>query len=492
MKFKCIFQNVNGLRQLYKRAELEKFILKHRPNAMLIAEHRLSDTHNPNLSQYQFTRQRPNNQPETKNRYSKASVAIATKNGMKYQQLNLPATINIEAVAIQICYLNRRQERHSIVLVTLYKRPGTLLHTGDLNNIINHINEQTNNSPIIIGCDLNAKHPSWHIPNHNPRHLNSNGQLLYDWLTNQPNLTLLSTIEPTRPNQIIDSSIDFFICSNELSIETGNICKITKDFPSDHFGVEIKLNLEPFVLEEIDPKKIYNFKQMDSLIWNRTILTNLSPVPNCLNQTSKQIDNHIIKLNQAIDKALNSTEAIPIIKIDPKKPNKIVRPSPTCLQLIKHCRYLRRYLFRHIFSLSSHEKQYINNEIKLLKEEINNLLKISHINYIQHKIQHLKPRNISLKTLKLTQPNHRNQNIILTPVEIQTIDITTPAILKTEFDKINGLAWSFERIHKQNDSLSTANPQHQPHANLIQSTLMETGKMRKNTGSRTAINFLSL
>lgn len=57
VNIKLIFQNVNSIVFLYKRHELNTLLNKHRPDIMLIAEHRLSKKHYTNLDNYQFVRQ---------------------------------------------------------------------------------------------------------------------------------------------------------------------------------------------------------------------------------------------------------------------------------------------------------------------------------------------------------------------------------------------------------------------------------------------------
>jgi len=154
---------------------------------MLIAEQKLSSKHSINLTHYQFIRQQERAtqtvyaQRQNSREYG-MSVAICIKNGIKFERIKIGPLRFIEAVAIKLSYIDANRNIRNCIVVSLYKRPLDPLQIVDLKTISDSLTRIQNGGHIIIGCDLNAKHPSWHVPIHNPAHLNRNGETLYNWL----------------------------------------------------------------------------------------------------------------------------------------------------------------------------------------------------------------------------------------------------------------------------------------------------------------------
>lgn len=466
VNIKIIFQNVNSIVALHKRHELNTFLNRHRPDIMLIAEHRLSKKHYVNLNNYQFVRQTERathtDQAQRPNSEScSLSVAICIKNGMRFETIPFPQLKYIEAVAIKIPYRSSNRSIQHLIAVSLYKRPRDPLLITDLNKIKETVNLASGKT--IIGCDLNAKHPSWNEPYFSPTHLNAQGRQLHNWLDRQLDLILHPSNKPSRVSNNSKSSIDYFIGSVDLPIDSHNICHIIDDFPSDHYGVKLNIQLGRHCLINDDPRIVQNFNKINTLIWNRTILQNLSPIPAQTNISHSEIDNSINNLNAALGAALDSPNAIPKITISPTKPNNRIELNAECLRLIKSKKIIRRYLFRRQLTLSANEKSQLRTAIKRLSVQINTQIHDSNLRHIECKLRLINPDNISLKTLKGIGPQKEarqslNADIHLTTDEQSRIDIRVPPILKTNFNKLNALAWSFEQIHKQNDTMSSNSP----------------------------------
>lgn len=478
---KCIFQNVNSLISLNKRYELDLFLNRHRPDVMLIAEHRLATKHSINFKHYQFIRQQA---PATHTVYAQRqnsrehgmSVAICVKNGIEFERIQIGPLRFIEAVAIKLSYIDANRNSRNFIAVSLYKRPNDPLQLADLKTISDSLTRTQNGGHIIIGCDLNCKHPSWHVPLHNPAHQNRDGEILYNWLLGQPGFVLHPTKEPSRPNSHNinnPSSIDYFIHSVELPIDINEFCEVTNDFPSDHFGVKFTIRLGEYRLLSASPKIVHNFNRINSLAWNTVLLRNLIPITNTSNQSPSEIDHHVNNLNVALNSAIDSPSAIPKITICPSKPNSRAQLSRHCLELIKQKRYLRRYLFRHQFSLSDTEKEELRSVISDMTTQINTHIQVSELKHIEDNLKRIHPSKISLKSLQRSNQFHQNDeplkhDICLSAAEHGGIDINVPLIIKSKFEKVNALAWSFEQIHKQNDNMtsqSTVLKRHKRHVN---------------------------
>lgn len=407
--FKIIFLNVNGLNNLSKRAELDHFLNRHNPDIMLIAEHRLKKNQ-ITFRNYKLIKQNiitSNTRP-----CSGFLVGIIIKNGLKYTTINTPITNHLEAIAIQIAYTDSRNNKHKLTIVSLYKRPQEPLLTSDLNKLISSIKRNAGDHPIIIGCDLNSKHPVWHSPFHSANHINTDGKTFLEWLQNDPSMTMQITPEPTRITPTTTASIDFFFNSDDVNIQEN--CQILKDFPSDHYAILLKVNLGNCFIEKINPTKIYNFEKINPTIYNTIVTNNIENIPNDTTINKEEIDRHIGKLQDALKKGLSSEAAIPKIIIDPTKPNQTIKINTECQQLMTLKRKLRRRLIRRQTNITSNERYLIKAIIKDITTQINKLIEKSFLQNIENKLKHLKPNKISIKTLSNTNNDRGIPNLTLT------------------------------------------------------------------------------
>ena len=138
-------------------------------------------------------------------------------------------TGSIEATIVRIKGLHIGD----IYLCALYLRPSLKLQAADLDAIFS----VTGSAAVVIGADLNARHPDWGGQITNP-----NGRALWDWLLTCPTLEIRRTTEPTRGESYLDL---FFTSVGILPVgyDSGQ-GTVTLDFDSDHKSLELLLKTD--------------------------------------------------------------------------------------------------------------------------------------------------------------------------------------------------------------------------------------------------------
>lgn len=171
---RCIFLNVNSVVSIERRHYLNNFIKKHKPDILLLAEHKMSHRHKLQIEGYALHRQC---------RVDKkgGGTAIMIKSSYKYEEFTIN-TGNIESCAIKLY----KTEGLPIIFVSMYLAPKTSFRPSSLDEISN----LGANNDIVIGCDLNAKHRDWGI-----RINNVNGCELRDCLLCCPTSVPQGSIE---------------------------------------------------------------------------------------------------------------------------------------------------------------------------------------------------------------------------------------------------------------------------------------------------------
>ncbi|CAD7003469.1 unnamed protein product [Ceratitis capitata] len=311
-KLKCIAINVNSLISKQKRHYFNLFLQKHKPDVVLAAELRLSDKHNISFRNYSYVPQLMKTHTDNKN---SQSTGIFIRENFQYNRIEVERTTYLETTAIELL----TSDGNRIAIAAMYNRLSKTdkLCTSDLLKVLNALSARTNE--IILGGDLNARHPSW-----GDNCTNTNGRVLFNWLSECPLLKVLPTANPTRTSGGCNSFIDLFIVSPFVTVcfdnDSEHYCKLrTHYFESDHRAIELCLDRSQNDILRQPPRKIIDYKNINSDELNQQLSAMLKN--NCLAldrvASTTEIDNCISHLNVAWEKVINS-EAVPKIEIRSK------------------------------------------------------------------------------------------------------------------------------------------------------------------------------
>lgn len=412
---------MNSLISKHKRHFFNLFLIKHKPDIVLVAEHKLSSKHNISFKGYNFIRQ-----DRTAGIGGGTAICIKEKYNFKRFMVN---TNSIENTILKLSLLNGSD----IYFVACYCKPSTILDCIDLNNIISSLNSDN----IVFGGDFNAKHSDW-----GNSLINSNGRRLYDWLGNNPQFKVIPTKFPSR---IVScpSFIDFFITSPSIDIDFHpdfNNKLRTLDVESDHFAVELPIILNNISLRQ--PIEILNYNKININTFNLALKDSLTGhnLPLNRNCSISEIDDNILVLNNAFNSAIENS--VPKIKIRNKGQ---INLSQQILDFIKEKRNLRR-TFHRCFDIDRKNllKAIIRNLDKIIKELI-----INHeTEYWNNYFRNLKMNNMTYKKIKGLCG--LNKKCVLNDLISPNGDLISDSV-----GKVNLLAEHFCNVHKQNLDIGT-------------------------------------
>lgn len=214
---KCIFINVNSIVSRHKRHYLNLFLRTHRPDVLMMAEHFLNARHKLVMEGYRiFRRDRVSGRG--------GGTAILVRDSIFCEEISLN-TGAIENTAVRV----HRADGNHIIFISMYLRPGSAFAASDFDAVRN----LAISNSIVIGADLNSRHPYW-----GDEYMNVSGRNLREYLLMNPELDVHCTDGPTRLNPVTSSYIDFFLTTADIVNDNGNRLK-TLDFESDHRAVEI-------------------------------------------------------------------------------------------------------------------------------------------------------------------------------------------------------------------------------------------------------------
>lgn len=330
MGLKVIFINVNSIVSRRRRHYLQLFVERHRPDVLLIAEHRLSGRHRFLLRGYTVYRQ-----DRTGRRGGGTAVCLTER--LRGERL-MADLGDIEGTIVRV----RGIDGGHVTVLSLYLRPQDTLRMADLDALYDAVGS----GEVIIGADLNAKHTHWGGTVVNP-----SGRILYEWLVTNPTIVVRPTAAATRCTFTAQSFIDVFLTTVGLgltdAIRAGDGLR-TLDYDSDHMAV--LLEAVTGGLERRVPKEIFAYRRMRVPDFNRLLGEELSGhgLPLDRNVTTGEIDAAVGSLTAAIDVAMNGS----IPKFRPGGDFMIELPSDI-LQLIRQKKTLRRRMFR-VHDLQEH------------------------------------------------------------------------------------------------------------------------------------------
>lgn len=335
---KTIFINVNSVVSRQKRHYLQLFVEEHRPDVLLIAEHRLEARHTFGLKGYTVYRQ------DRTDRQG-GGTAVCLTDRLVGERL----TTDFEDIEGTVVRVRGPGGRH-VLFMSLYLRPKDTLIERDLDMIWSMIGTDE----AVIGADLNAKHIDW-----GGSIINTSGRNLNRWLLMHPSIIVRPTREATRCTATSASYIDIFMTTIGLTEMTGLDDRLdTLGYDSDHKAV--LLEIVTGRLERRTVKEIYNFRSMNINIFNREMVRNQHrySLPRDINATIEEIDMAVDGLTESINEAMN----ISIRKSRMRKEFLPELPSDI-LDLIRQKKILRRRMYRIVDP----------DQYRIIKAEVRNL-----------------------------------------------------------------------------------------------------------------------
>lgn len=337
---RSIFLNVNSIVSKHRRHYLQLFAEQHRPDILMIAEHKLKEVHNFNLRGYQSFRQ---------NRIGQGGggTAVFLKDIIKGERVTANLG-EIEGTVVAIKGVNGRK----IFIMSLYLKPQGHLTQEDLSTIENIIGADE----ALIGADLNAKHSEW-----GGRESNTAGNALHEWLVMNPSITIRPTREATRITSTSRSFIDVILTTPGLVLANWRQAREgldTLDYDSDHKAVMIEVVVER--LERHTPTQVFNYKGIRVGEFNNMLSEGLmdSALPKDRNVTNAEIDDAVEAMTNGFTQAMEHN----IPKFRPRN-GFLPELPPDILHLIAQKKTLRRRRYR---ILDYQESISIKTQIKLL------------------------------------------------------------------------------------------------------------------------------
>lgn len=238
-QLKCIFANINSLVSRSKKHQFRLFLDEHRPDVVMLAEHRLSAHQNLVMEGYNIFIQKRRQGPGR-------GTAILTRDTFRSELVNINTGI-IENSCVKLF----RTDGSSLHFVSLYCRPADVFEAADLEPLRHLASE----GELLIGADLNARHINW-----GGNTICSRGRMVYDFILGCPDLIIVPTGGPTRISRDSSTYIDICIASLGISIDDNSGLGLsTIDCNSDHLAIVMQVHgIDP---EHREKRKIFNYKK---------------------------------------------------------------------------------------------------------------------------------------------------------------------------------------------------------------------------------------
>lgn len=261
------------------------FVDDHGPDVILLAEHKLSSRHRFELEGYDVFRQ---------DRQSRGGgTAVLVRSSFRSERIHI-RTGGIESCAARVF----TRDGGSVAFVSLYLRPGEPLIPSDLESIM----ELHESGEVVVGADLNAKHPSWGGTEVDPR-----GRRLARFLLDYPDFATCRCDRPTRPNASGGTYIDFFLLTPGVPLTGDGGLSRAFDFESDHRAIQVTLGIGR--LEIRNPRTFLDFSRMHVRRYRARLGEGLSPIslPVDRNVTTQEIDDCVEGLGMVFRSAIEAS-----------------------------------------------------------------------------------------------------------------------------------------------------------------------------------------
>lgn len=264
--------NADSIR--HKKTELENFIKDRNIDIILLQETYLKPQDNFKIPNYQIYRKDRLNKPG-------GGVAIAIKNRIDHFLAENHSTANTESITVKV----KINDRRTLKVTSIYIPPANNLGEDELRRIFE------GGDQVLVGGDLNAKHPSW-----NSRRTNTKGKIIDKFIKDHH----LKAVGPVVPTHISKNGandiLDIFIAKN---LNKPNEISTESVLSSDHNPVTLKIgnNHTP---NEPQYREFTNWEEFKQLL-DETYYETSKPT----NDT--EIDVEIAKIEESIKKALTAS-----------------------------------------------------------------------------------------------------------------------------------------------------------------------------------------
>lgn len=338
--------NVNSIRSLDRKTQLELFIRTNKSKIVFLSETHLKSTNAFYLSGFKIFKQ-------CRESGNGGGTAILLCEGIKFRNFKVYSN-NFEASSVDV-FLNGKWMR----LISMYIPPRSRLSVSDFRPLFNV------EIPVILGGDLNARHVSF-------GDISSNqiGMILHDFLS-ESGIIRMGTNIPTYGNI---SFIDAFLISPNLCSSDSLVSTIPNTL-SDHLAIQISIKLHSESEFRSRELLAFNFTEVDRLnryieteFGDLIIPTNRSVSDEHLETISKSIEN-IFK--NAIDKFVPRT----------KLPSNLICLSKHSLLLNKAYRNSSRKFYRNKFSPFA---DVLKDEMKHFRTMLRNSIRFDINNYFRN------------------------------------------------------------------------------------------------------------
>lgn len=412
-----MFANVNSVIRRTRRHYLKLFLDEHKPDILMIAEHCLSSHHRFELDGYIIHRQNRGND-------RKRGTAIIVRDNIHSERFRVD-TPNIENTAIRV----KRPNGTTISVVCLYSRPTSAFSASNLASL----DELTREGEVLVGGDLNAKHPDW-----GGTVTDTRGRCLHGFLLGCPDLDIVRTNGPTRITPTTQSYIDLFMASPGLGI-TGNSNVVQYGY-SDHEAIEVYMDIDGLI--EKEPTRIFNYRKMNVKRFNSLLHRNL---PNCAlpvdrNATTEEINDCVESMTRTFKEAMDSS--VPKVQLRrgglPDLPAEI-------RDLTKQRRRLHRTLYRTTDFTRYHP---LKAEIRELDRIIDAAIAEYERNFYTNRLSAIDVNNMTFRKVKAAAGVRRIN-------QVPDLKDEDSNFVVDDTGKANLLAENFSSFHGRNDHLRT-------------------------------------
>ena len=326
---------------------LKDFIAKNRIDIMSVNETWLSSHKKFYIDNYSIIRRdRPQGQH--------GGVCLIVHNSISYTNFEIPASLDIECVAIKLH--NCIKGKKDLIIASYYNPPDKEI-CPELFTIL------SNKSFIILG-DLNAHHPLWFSNKHN-----KSGETIYNAFKDNL-IAILNNDKPTyEPSHRPDykAIIDFALSSEDMLAFVKDF-DVTDQIRSDHLTISISIDTKNNNYERSSNET----KTINKINWESfDKLSKEISLENKIYNTASELDSSVEEFTKKIQNIITQVTESKTIHFNP---DHHLQLPPFILKIIKEKNRLER-------QRKKSQDPSIKTQINKLKEKINNAI----INHKQNK-----------------------------------------------------------------------------------------------------------
>lgn len=462
---KIISLNVNSIITNSRRANLLGFLVRHKPDIVLLCETKLNKYHNLSFAEYSLYRN------DRVNATQGGGTAILVKRGIafrKVEHFDIQSFSCLETTVISLDLGNHK----FLKVISAYATENSIRNFSDeFTRLFQILRLNDLDNYYILAGDFNAKHTSW-LNSYN----NTRGNFIRRFIDDNQfdfKFKFYSSVTPSFPRG--NSYLDVGFIDVRLEVET--ITSRTNTIPvlpydSDHSAILMNVCLPNdsvfSLLTEEGPYR-YNFNKTDWSRFKRIAAAECrqqfqnSTIPNNRNLSNLEIDAYIDKLNLVISNSIESS--VPKFK---NKNSMECYLTPMIRRLLKYKSFLIsrvNYFYRNFNYVNNAElirlKALLRNVKELLKQQFRNSIN----DFWKKKLLAIQKRNsksmfpqinrifrpkgkVSIPALKV--PDSDVGRVLLESAGIDTSEIfrsNNEFVVNNNVKKLSIIGSHFEKVH---------------------------------------------